>query len=62
MALGWASEDHNLANVNLDAITDRFEGVGLSMQWYSPEVHAGAFANRPCWHLSHEVSHPLRQR
>ena len=47
MALGWASEDHNLANVNLDAITDRFEGVGLSMQWYSPEVHAGAFAQPP---------------
>ena len=47
MALGWASEHHNLANVNLDAITARFGHLELSMRWYSPAVHVGAFAQPP---------------
>ena len=47
MALGWASDQHNLATVNFDAIKDRVAHLELPMRWYTPMTHAGAFAEPP---------------
>ena len=50
MALGWASEHHNLANVNLDAITARFGQFELSMVVFTRRSMSERSPNRQRLH------------
>jgi spermidine synthase len=44
MALGWGTDDASLTDVSLEELKARFEATGLSMRYYTPEVHKAAFA------------------
>ena len=44
MALGWASDGHDLKAVEGDKIAERFAKSRLETRWYNPEIHRAAFA------------------
>ena len=44
MALGWATDDRKLRNVNQITVTERFASAGFATKYYTPAVHQAAFA------------------
>jgi len=44
MALGWASDNAALRSVPTDVLAQRFKAANISTRYYTPEVHAAAFA------------------
>jgi spermidine synthase len=44
MALGWASDGHDLRAGEGDMIAERFAKARLGTRWYNPEIHRAAFA------------------
>lgn len=44
MALGWASDAHDLRDVDADRIAERFAASRIATRWYNPEIHRAAFA------------------
>jgi len=44
LVLGWASDDPGLRSITEETLRSRFESAGLSMKYYNPAVHKGAFA------------------
>ena len=46
MAFGWGS-DSNARHVDLATLEARFKAAGISTEYYTPEVHRGAFALPP---------------
>ena len=47
MSQGWASKRAGLKEVPLERLKVAFDQLDLSMRYYSPEVHQGAFALPP---------------
>jgi len=47
MAFGWASDDCTLADVDLEILRGRFNASGIVTDYYTPDVHKGAFALPP---------------
>ncbi|MBL6927596.1 MAG: polyamine aminopropyltransferase [Rhodospirillales bacterium] len=47
MALGWATDDAALRVQTQADIAPRFEGAGFATRYYTPAVHAAAFALPP---------------
>ena len=43
MAFGWGT-DGEARKVTLEVLRDRFTAAGLETDYYTPEVHKGAFA------------------
>jgi spermidine synthase len=43
MALGWATDDKALRHIKADVLRERFEKLGISTKYYTPDLHAGAF-------------------
>ena len=44
MTLGWATDNADLRRVPVETLTQRFAATGLETRYYTPEVHAAAFA------------------
>jgi spermidine synthase len=44
MAMGWATDDAALSAVPVETLRARFAQANIEMQYYTPEVHAAAFA------------------
>jgi len=44
MAFGWGAENPNLRPIALQTLQERFRTAGLSMRYYTPEIHTAAFA------------------
>jgi spermidine synthase len=44
MAFGWASDEASLRRVPAPVLAERFAATGLATRYYTPEVHAAAFA------------------
>jgi spermidine synthase len=44
MALGWATDDKSLRQVQLSSLEERFKKANFTTNYYSPEVHKAAFA------------------
>ena len=44
MTLGWATDDASLRTLDADALGQRFNASGIETRYYTPAVHAGAFA------------------
>ncbi len=44
MALGWATDDKSLRQVQLSTLEERFKKANFTTNYYSPEVHKAAFA------------------
>lgn len=44
MALGWASDDASLRQVDLAVLEARFAAAAFDTQYYTPDVHRAAFA------------------
>ena len=44
MALGWATDNPELRNVNQTVLEERFQALGIKTRYYTPAVHKGAFA------------------
>lgn len=44
MALGWATDDDQLRHLPVEELQKRFDQVGLNTKYYTPEIHASAFA------------------
>ncbi len=44
MAMGWASDNAELANISKDVLQQRFAAANFDTNYYSPAVHASAFA------------------
>lgn len=44
MAMGFASDDTGLRKLDVATLSARFSGRGIGTRFYSPEVHAAAFA------------------
>ncbi len=44
MALGWGTDDKALRSVPLETLKARFAGLGIKTRYYTPELHAAAFA------------------
>ncbi len=44
MALGWATDDKSLRQVDIATLEDRFKKAAFATNYYSPEVHKAAFA------------------
>jgi spermidine synthase len=44
MALGWASDRDDALRLTADEIARRFEAASFDTRYYTPEVHAAAFA------------------
>ncbi|WP_349357741.1 polyamine aminopropyltransferase [Stappia sp.] len=44
MAFGWASDNADLRKTPVDVLTERFDAAGFDTRYYTPEVHAAAFA------------------
>ncbi|MEL0003358.1 MAG: polyamine aminopropyltransferase, partial [Rhodospirillales bacterium] len=44
MALGWATDDKSLRQVDVATLEDRFKKAAFATNYYSPEVHKAAFA------------------
>lgn len=47
MALGWASNDGTLRQHDVPALVERYAAAGLGTRYYTPAVHAAAFALPP---------------
>ena len=47
MTFGWASDDTGLADIDVAALRARFEAAEIVTEYYTPEVHKGAFALPP---------------
>lgn len=44
MTLGWASDNADLRKVPVPVLEERFKAAGFETRYYTPEVHAAAFA------------------
>lgn len=44
MALGWATDNKALRQTPVSQLRERFEKAGIETRYYTPEVHAAAFA------------------
>lgn len=44
MALGWTTDNKNLRHTPVAQIKERFDDAGIETRYYTPEVHAAAFA------------------
>ncbi|WP_346909398.1 polyamine aminopropyltransferase [uncultured Roseibium sp.] len=44
MALGWASDNAELRKTPVAVLEERFKAAGFKTRYYTPEVHAAAFA------------------
>jgi spermidine synthase len=44
MAFGWASDNADLRRTPADTLRQRFQAAGFTTRYYTPEVHAAAFA------------------
>jgi len=44
MALGWATDDKNLQNVNIEVLGKRFSSLEGAFMYYNPEIHKASFA------------------
>jgi spermidine synthase len=44
MTLGWASDNAVLRKVPVPVLEERFKAAGFETRYYTPEVHAAAFA------------------
>lgn len=44
MAFGWATDNADLRKTPVDVLTERFDAAGFDTRYYTPEVHAAAFA------------------
>ncbi|EFO31855.1 spermidine synthase [Roseibium sp. TrichSKD4] len=44
MALGWATDNTDLRSTPVSVLTERFEAAAIETRYYTPEVHAAAFA------------------
>ncbi len=44
MAFGWATDDKTLRRVPSPTLRRRFRAAGIATRYYTPEVHAAAFA------------------
>ena len=47
MTFGWGSDDTSLADIDVAALRVRFEAAEIVTEYYTPEVHKGAFALPP---------------
>ena len=47
MTFGWGSDNTSLADVDVLALRARFEAAGIVTEYYTPEMHKGAFALPP---------------
>jgi len=47
MTFGWGSDDTRCADVPLDILRERFKDSGIETNYYTPDVHRGAFALPP---------------
>ena len=47
MTFGWGSDDIRCADVPLDILQERFKDSGIETNYYTPDVHRGAFALPP---------------
>ena len=47
MTFGWGSDDIRCADVPLDILRERFKDSGIETNYYTPDVHRGAFALPP---------------
>ena len=47
MAFGWATENRELREIDVDTLTARFETAGLETRYYTPDVHKAAFVLPP---------------
>lgn len=47
MTFGWGSDNTGLADVDVLALRARFEAAGIVTEYYTPEMHRGAFALPP---------------
>ena len=47
MTFGWGSDNTSLADVGVAALRARFEAAGIVTEYYTPEMHKGAFALPP---------------
>lgn len=44
MALGWATDNPDLRSTPVSVLKERFEAAAIETRYYTPEVHAAAFA------------------
>lgn len=44
MAMGWGTDDAHARNVSLETLSSRFAEAKFATRYYTPEVHAAAFA------------------
>ncbi|WP_298986471.1 polyamine aminopropyltransferase [uncultured Roseibium sp.] len=44
MTLGWASDNQDLRRQAISVLEERFKAAGFETRYYTPEVHAAAFA------------------
>ncbi len=47
MTFGWGSDDTSLADVDVAALRARYEASRIVTEYYTPEMHKGAFALPP---------------
>ena len=47
MTMAWASDDREAREVPVKTLASRQQAVGLRPRYYTPEIHAGAFALPP---------------
>ncbi|MBW2367963.1 MAG: polyamine aminopropyltransferase [Deltaproteobacteria bacterium] len=44
MAFGWATDDKQLRQTDIETLRNRFAKAGVKTRYYNPDVHKGAFA------------------
>lgn len=44
LAMGWATDDAGARRLAVDELTARWDAAGIATRYYTPEVHAAAFA------------------
>ncbi len=44
MALGWASDNHQLREISLDVLKKRYQALQGDFLYYTPEIHQASFA------------------
>jgi len=44
MAMGWATDNAELRNIDSEILDERFKRAGIKTRYYSPAVHKAAFA------------------
>ena len=47
MTFGWGSDDTRCTDVPLEILRERFKDAGIETNYYTPDVHRGAFALPP---------------